>query len=139
MRAFGAQILVLIIEQQCVVSFGARPEIRPSPRAQIAGQIVIVRTEVGSPADTARVEHETSQIKVRVGIFIVSAFHAQVQSSWVVPRASHAGDINAAENRTERPGRLHLLRRFLHWGRTTREVVGVGMWLRSMACCSLQA
>ena len=108
---FRTQILVLIVDQKRVVRFRPGPVIRPALPAEVTGKIVIVGAQIGGPPDTAGIEHETSQIEMRVRGLVVAALHRQVKRVRVVPRAAETRDIDAAEDGIQRPGRSLLLRR----------------------------
>ena len=65
--------------------------------AEVAGEVVIVRTEIDEPTHSLRIEHETAQIKIAVIRLVVPGFEAEEERVAVVPRAAHRNDLRVAK------------------------------------------
>ena len=80
---FGAHVLILAVDQKGVVGFGAGAVVSPAGAAEVAGEFVIVGTEIAGPADAAGVEDEAAEIEMGMLRLVIAALGRDVEGGGV--------------------------------------------------------
>src|SRR5437016_1004747 len=103
---FGGLVLILMINRHRVVRLGAHAVVGPALRAEIARKVVVVRSEVEGPANSAGVENERAEIQMAVIDLVVSALDANEDGIGILPGAAHECHLYAMEDGVQRPAIL---------------------------------
>src|SRR6185369_4171755 len=96
--SFPAWVLVLAVDRDRVMGFGAHTVIGPALAAKVTGLIVIVGTEIERPPHSAGVQNETTEVQVRVVALVIAALHPDKDRVRVVPCASKKRHLDAMKN-----------------------------------------